>query len=575
MNSQKPLVSIVCAAFNQKDYIAKCIEGFISQKTNFPIEIIIHDDASTDGTQDIIRQYANQYPKIIHPIFQEKNQYSQNISVWKTFIYPKVTGKYIAECEGDDYWTDPLKLQRQVDFLENHPDYSLSTENADILFTNTNITLPFSKEFVHDVSLEDLLIRRRFPTASVVYRSEFLPEFLNSKQPSFDTVMWAYLATKGKVHFNPIKSSVYRRGCGVTESNKIEWAYTSERFNNAINKFYKPGIKVRKARNATLLNDFKQGWRAAKATGDKKNARKLFFKMITLSPSLFIKDSLKRKLRYYLKEKVNPKIANLGIKFASASKLKPTGNTPPVVVSLTSYQARFDSLHLCIKSLLNQTLSADKVILYITKDIEISSLPKALQKLQSKGLEIRNICDDIKPHKKYFYAMQEFKDALIVTADDDVIYPKDWLKSLVDSYKQYPDCISARRVHKISRYMNGAAAPYNTWTLEDRSSTEPSLDLMAIGVGGVLYPPGIFDTNSRYFNIEAITEHCLNADDVWLKFMEIEKGVKVRWVPCKLCHPYPISNEKLDKSALFSENLHENRNDGFIKKCEEFFGIKL
>lgn len=572
--SQQPLVSILCATYNQKKYIAQCIEGFLCQKVNFPIEIIIHDDASTDGTADIVREYANKHPDLIKPILQTENQHSKHNSIWKNFIYPKAQGKYYAECEGDDYWTDPNKLQRQVDFLECHPDYVLSTENANILFTKTGVVKPFSTEQEHNITQDDLLICRRFATASVVYQGKYVAEFLRSDQPSFDTCFWAYLSSKGKIHFSPIISSVYRRGPGVTENNKVKWAYTSEQFNNTINQFYNPSKKVRKARNKTLFFDFRQGWKAAKVCGDKVNARKLLFKMIKLSPKFFIEDYLKRKYQFYVNEKIQPALANLKIKLASTKKRSSSERSNPIVVSLTSYEPRFKTLHLCIKSLLNQSFSADKVILYLTKDIEISSLPKNLQMLQSKGLEIRNICENIKPHKKYFYAMQEFKDSIIVTADDDVIYPKNWLESLYDSYKMHPSCISARRVHKISRCLDGSAAPYNTWTLEYRG-VEPSMDLVGIGVGGVLYPPHIFDMNKEYFKKENIISNALNADDIWLKFMELEENVPVVWVPCKTPHPYKIDDPALAQTGLENENRLNNQNDIYIKNCEKFFKKKL
>ena len=133
--NKKPLVSFLCATYNQKDFIAQTIEGFLMQKVDFPIEIIIHDDASTDGTAEIIKSYEARHPDLIKGIYQTENQYSQKKSVWNNFIYPLAKGKYYAECEGDDYWTDPSKIQRQVHFLRNNPEYILSTENANILTT--------------------------------------------------------------------------------------------------------------------------------------------------------------------------------------------------------------------------------------------------------------------------------------------------------------------------------------------------------------------------------------------------------------------------------------------------------
>ena len=115
----KPIVSICCITLHHEKYIRDAIEGFLMQKTSFPIEILIHDDASTDDTANIIREYEEKFPNIIKPIYQTENQYSKGISISATYQFPRALGKYIALCEGDDYWTDPLKLQKQVDFCNN------------------------------------------------------------------------------------------------------------------------------------------------------------------------------------------------------------------------------------------------------------------------------------------------------------------------------------------------------------------------------------------------------------------------------------------------------------------------
>lgn len=118
-------VSICCLTYNHAPYIRECLGGFLMQKTDFPIEIIVHDDASTDGTQEILREYASKYPDLFHLILQTENQYSKGVNVSLEYLLPKVQGEYIAFCEGDDYWTDPNKLQKQADVLDAHPDYSL------------------------------------------------------------------------------------------------------------------------------------------------------------------------------------------------------------------------------------------------------------------------------------------------------------------------------------------------------------------------------------------------------------------------------------------------------------------
>ena len=120
-----PLVSIICSTYNHGLYISQCLDGFLMQKTNFPFEILIHDDASTDNTPDIIREYEHNHPQVIRPIYQKENKYSKKEDIFAKYQCSRVRGKYIAICEGDDYWIDPLKLQKQIDFLENNPDYGM------------------------------------------------------------------------------------------------------------------------------------------------------------------------------------------------------------------------------------------------------------------------------------------------------------------------------------------------------------------------------------------------------------------------------------------------------------------
>ncbi len=121
----KPLVSVKCMTYNHGPYIAECLDGFMAQKTNFPFEVLVHDDASTDDTAAVIRRYEKKYPQIIKPIYEKENLYSKEDVSVHTGIDALISGKYLAICEGDDYWCDPYKLQKQVDFLESHPDYSL------------------------------------------------------------------------------------------------------------------------------------------------------------------------------------------------------------------------------------------------------------------------------------------------------------------------------------------------------------------------------------------------------------------------------------------------------------------
>lgn len=124
-----PKVSILTLVYNHEKYIKDCLEGVIMQKTDFPFEMLVHDDASSDNSALILQNYASKYPNVIKPIFQINNQYSKHVPIVHDILLPKVKGKYVALCEGDDYWIDPQKLQKQVDYMDSHPDCGLCFTN--------------------------------------------------------------------------------------------------------------------------------------------------------------------------------------------------------------------------------------------------------------------------------------------------------------------------------------------------------------------------------------------------------------------------------------------------------------
>ena len=134
--TEEIMVSVCCLVYNHAKYLRKCLDGFVMQKTNFKFEVLIHDDASTDGSQDIIREYEEKYPDIVKPIYQKENQYSKHILISETYQYPRVKGKYIAFCEGDDYWTDPYKLQKQFDIMEKNPNCSICVHRVKDVLEN-------------------------------------------------------------------------------------------------------------------------------------------------------------------------------------------------------------------------------------------------------------------------------------------------------------------------------------------------------------------------------------------------------------------------------------------------------
>lgn len=209
---QEPLVSICCLAYNHEPYIRECLDGFMMQKTDFSFEVLIHDDASTDNTADIIREYEAKYPGIIKPIYQTENQYSKRVGVTRTFQFPRAKGKYIAMCEGDDYWIDPLKLQKQVDFLETNPEYTMHCHNATKIFDIERVPELFNKRLSSgELLLRDIITEWIIPTASIMFKKEILPLPIWANQVYSGDMTLALLAvSKGKIYYSSEVMSVYR-----------------------------------------------------------------------------------------------------------------------------------------------------------------------------------------------------------------------------------------------------------------------------------------------------------------------------------------------------------------------------
>ena len=210
---QPLMVTIRCCTFNHEPYIRDCLEGFVMQKTNFRFEAIVHDDASTDGTAAIIKEYAVKYPDIIKPILETENQYSKHDGSLGRIMNEHTHGKYVAYCEGDDYWIDPLKLQKQVDFLESHPDYSMCWTNA---YIETNGKKEPYKRYPKDQQspMEDIIEKGGdfIPTCSIVVRTACYFAMPQEAKGYFcgDYPLQMWCAYYGKVYYIKNLTCVYR-----------------------------------------------------------------------------------------------------------------------------------------------------------------------------------------------------------------------------------------------------------------------------------------------------------------------------------------------------------------------------
>lgn len=221
-----------------------------------------------------------------------------------------------------------------------------------------------------------------------------------------------------------------------------------------------------------------------------------------------------------------------------------------IIVSLTSFPARLPKLHLVIECLLRQTIKPDAIILYLTAgQVEcIEKLPKKLQLLQKRGLQIRLCPDKIRSHTKYFYAIKENPNDIVITVDDDLFYRTDLIECHLKAHKQYPQAIIANWVKEI--------LPTTTKYAEWPDGTTPKLSnrFLLLGVSSVLYPPN--SLHEELFNKEAIIEHCLTADDVWLSCMALLKGTPIYFTNYEYHHlPVRIKNNE----TLLSVNRERNQ----------------
>ncbi len=218
-SSTVSLVSVAVVTYNHEKYIRQCLDGILMQNVNFPYEILVHDDASPDGTADIIREYAAKYPEIIKPIYQTENQYSQGKCVVK-FNTDRACGKYLAFCEGDDYWSDSGKLQKQVDFLETHLEYIATAHRVKAINEHgETLDVPGFTDVIEHVYTVDDYVKYSLPSqlASLVIRNVFrtldsrILDQYSSCEANFDERLSLLLVMLGDVYCFSEDMSVYRR----------------------------------------------------------------------------------------------------------------------------------------------------------------------------------------------------------------------------------------------------------------------------------------------------------------------------------------------------------------------------
>ncbi|MFL5306246.1 MAG: glycosyltransferase family 2 protein [Polyangia bacterium] len=238
-----------------------------------------------------------------------------------------------------------------------------------------------------------------------------------------------------------------------------------------------------------------------------------------------------------------------------------------LIVSLTSYPPRYPVLVNTLKSLLDQTVKPDRLILWIAAGDE-ELLPAAVRRLAAYGLEIL-VCDDLRSFKKIIPVLERWPDSFVLTADDDLYYPPDWLQTIVAGFSPAQPAIVCRRAHLPARAADGRLAPYGDWQheIDMRDDPSPRQGLFPTGIGGVLYYPG--SLAPEVTDREAFLRLCPRADDVWLYWMGRRAGTRYRQVGGPFTQ---ISWPRSQRVSLWLENVAAGENDRQIRAVEDHYG---
>ncbi len=575
------LLSVVIPVYNSEKYLRNTLDSVLSQ--DIAMEVVCINDGSTDTSLTILKEYSAKDDRI-----KIINQENHGAGVARNIGFENSSGKYVHFMDSDD-WLEPDAYRTILDKMERTrvdmcvfqriiynnitgesnlqirafdlDNYITDFESNPVFFTHSPV-VPWNKilrsSLVRNNGLkfDDLPCAndRSFYFASVKYARSIMVckdplinyRVNNSKSLigytrsiHFDTHFKSYYSTME--HFKDADKSVRMM---ITDAAMVDM----NRFFQSANPYYKLRIYFQ-------LHDFLRGIDFSSFYRNPKRYPWVhplgFIRKYKFGFPLYFYRIHRRYVKKHSRRPAPP-----------SEEYIPPRSIPQLVVSFTSYPGRIPTIHTMIESVFNQTVIPGKTILWLSEDQfpgEINDLPESIRSYADKGLDIRFVKGDLKPHKKYYYAMQEFPDNPIITLDDDVEYPKDTLQKLWTSYQSFPHAVSAIRAHRIS-ITNGKIGRYNEWTQnEPMFYRRPSMLAFATGVGGILYPPRCLPPVA--FDKHLIEENCLLGDDIWLKCMEVLTDTPTVSADIDVSFTYV---EGTQDTALWKNNQSKGYNDNYF-----------
>ena len=575
-----PKVTVVIPVYNVDEYLQECLDSLLNQ-TFQDFEVICVDDGSFDSSIQVLEQYAAKDSRIV--ILKQQNK---GAGAARNFGLEHASGKYVYFMDADDYCDSNLLKETYEKAEEDEVDIVVFDfcrfDEMNETVTNYNgmnrNALPKDKTVFSYLDAPDKICSIVNPTPwNKLYNREFLLT---------NNLKYLTLSTTNDITFATLSVIKARRFSYI---NKVFYHY----------RIGLAGSITQKKRN-NLDNII-----IAALTVDKEAKKLPYYDLIKNSVRKFVIDNLfvgldryagdkdtQKYIEYYKKmgaifcshplflgnvefEKINLKLAprvieckNLAVSQDNYSFL------PKIIVSLTTYPKRISTVYKVIACLFKQTYKPDRILLWLSENQfrnKEKDIPWELKEYVDKGLEIRFCEDDMRSHKKYLYAMKEFPDDIVITVDDDLLYPNNMVEMLVKSYLEYPNAVSAMRAHLMTIERHGEISLYDEWIKEyPHIVNTPCMQLLATSGAGTLFPPHSLD--EQVFNAEAIKRTAFNADDLWLKIMQVIKGTPVVLVQKQQTLHYI---EGTQDQTLYQTNITENDNqlENILSFCYGELGI--
>jgi glycosyltransferase involved in cell wall biosynthesis len=549
-----PIVSFIVPFYNSEEFLSECLDSITCQTVS-DIEIICIDDASTDNSLYIVENYQKKDSRIT----VLRNQYNKGAGGARNIGLEKARGKYIWFIDSDDF-IDKDSLNRLLPILEVNQLDLLAFEasafkNVDGKYTSIDegaISRNWPKNRIISIPNDINMIPDTIEGSSVTYIAKrvFVNRYRFRESVAFEDADFQFKLYTTNSRMMVINYRPYHR--------RITYNSTTGSNASGMNK---------KCIHGRLMAAYNLAYYIKENNIHYKYAIQWLNKWAKWSISLYLTDEsikdpkidkivlfLQKELKLFTLEELDEYRSNL---------------IPKIIVSLTTIPERINSVHHVIQSLIDQITRADEIHLYLASD-DFSQYNNEILPLNLKNLAKINpkfkiiFCDNLKPHKKYYYAMKNNPDAIVVTVDDDIIYDNKLLSDLLSAYLQHPDCIICRRGHTIKMYDEVTIAPYKKWMLTDKIVNKPSLLILPTGVGGVLYPP--HSLSKSVFDKNKINQLVPLTDDLWLKWMELKINTR-----CLLLQDEVNLNyiEGTQDNALWIQNVNESKNDTALKNIIE------